>query len=136
MILKIPQNLKFKKQKKKLNYKKHKICKVKPFFNNLRTLQSGFLTLKEVEACRKSIVRYTKKHCKLIINIRPTSPKTKKPLEVRMGKGKGSVKEWIIPIKRGQILFELQKSSWPLAYKAFKAGSKKLSIKTKICNIL
>lgn len=132
MILKVPQNQKFKKQIKRLNFKKHSISFVEPKHNNLRSLECGFLNMKEVEACRKSIVRYTRRISRLLIHIRPNSPKTQKPLEVRMGKGKGNVKSWVLPIKKGQILFELENSRWPLAYKAFKSGRKKLSLKTGI----
>ncbi|XCC45273.1 MAG: 50S ribosomal protein L16 [Candidatus Shikimatogenerans sp. Ttur] len=90
-----------------------------------------FITQKQIEAARIAINKYLEKGNKLFINIFPYKPITKKPQEVRMGKGKGNFEIWVCPVKPGKIIFELKNINYKLAKKALIAGSHKLPIKTK-----
>lgn len=92
----------------------------------------GILTNKQIESARRVIMKKIKKQGKLWIRIFPHSPKTKKPIEVRMGKGKGSVDSWIIKIKPGSILYEIDGISLKLATELFKESTQKLPIKLKL----
>jgi len=127
-----PKKLKFKKfQKgklKKYNYKQNKLT-----FGTigLKAVESGFISAKQIEAARQAIIRKTGRNGKLWIKIFPTQPITKKPTEVRMGKGKGSLKYWSAKVRGGSILFELYGLNRKTALLAFKTGSAKLPIKTK-----
>lgn len=129
-------------QPKKWKYKK--ICKgrLKNFtykkntltFGNigLKSSESGLISARQLEAARQAIVRKTKRNGKLWIKIFPDLPITRKPTEVRMGKGKGSVSHWCARVKGGTTLFELCGIKNNIAISAFKTGSAKLPIKTKI----
>ncbi|MGX7577212.1 50S ribosomal protein L16 [Candidatus Vidania fulgoroideorum] len=98
----------------------------------LISLSNGFLTDKIIESGRKVIMNYTKRLCNLIIRIKPCKPVTKKPLEVRMGNGKGNFLHNIFVIKPGRIIFEINSKNSELSFKALKASSYKFPIKTKI----
>ncbi|XBT18640.1 MAG: 50S ribosomal protein L16 [Candidatus Shikimatogenerans sp. Tcar] len=91
-----------------------------------------FINQKQIESARVAINKFLKKGSKLYINIFPNKPITKKPQEVRMGKGKGNFDTWVCPVKPGRILFEIKGINYNIAYKALLAGSHKLPIKTKI----
>lgn len=99
----------------------------------LKSISNGFLNFKQIEAARKSLVKNLGKNVKLLIRIFPDKPLTKKPLEVRMGKGKGSVEDWVSVIKPGIIIYEAIHYDFELIKKAFFIASQKLSIKTEIC---
>merc|ERR1712078_928533 len=73
----------------------------------MRALGNSRITARQIESARKAINRYIKREGKLLIRIFPDKPITKKPIEVRQGKGKGSVEYWVALIKKGKILFEL-----------------------------
>jgi len=92
----------------------------------------GILTSKQIEAAQKVISKKIKKKGKLWIRVFPHLPKTKKPVEVRMGKGKGSVDIWIAKIYPGTILYEIEGISLKLAQEIFKESSQKLSLKCKL----
>ncbi|WGS66133.1 50S ribosomal protein L16 [Enterobacteriaceae bacterium ET-AT1-13] len=96
----------------------------------LRSIEHGRITSKQIESARRSINRTIKKQGKIWICIFPDKPITKKPLEVRMGKGKGNVEFWVSLIKPGKILYELDGVSEELARKAFVQASSKLPVKT------
>ena len=98
----------------------------------LKSQETGFLSMKEVEAARRVIIRQVKKKGTLFIRVYPNKPITKKPNEVRMGKGKGSVSHWVTTIKKNQILFELDGIPVELAKQVLKQGSAKLSLKTEV----
>lgn len=98
----------------------------------LQALESTWLTSKQIEAVRKTIIRYTKKVGNLWINIFPHKSITARSPESRMGSGKGAVSYWVAIIKPGIILFELNNLSKEIAFKALKCASYKLPIKTKI----
>lgn len=97
----------------------------------LKVLEETRLTSKQIEATRRIIVRKMKKLGFLWIRIFPDIPITTKPTENRMGKGKGSVSFWVSKVKKGQILFEISGISLENAKKVLKAGSNKISVKTK-----
>lgn len=88
------------------------------------------ITSRQIEAARRTISRHSKRGGKLWIRIFPDKPVTKKPLEVRQGKGKGSVEYWVAVVKPGQILFEIEGVSEELAREAFKLASAKLPVRT------
>ena len=98
----------------------------------LKATESGWITSRQIEACRISITRVVRKIGKMWIRIFPDKPITKKPLETRMGKGKGSPEFWVSNVKPGRILFEVEGVSKEIAQKAFKNAGNKLPIKTKL----
>jgi large subunit ribosomal protein L16 len=97
----------------------------------LKALESSFITSRQIEACRISISRAMKREGNMWIRIFPDKPITKKPAEVRMGKGKGNPEYWAAVVKPGRILFELDGVSESVAREALRLASHKLPIKTK-----
>ncbi len=97
----------------------------------LQTLENGRLTSRQIESARIAITRYVKRGAKLWIRIFPDKPLTRKPAETRMGKGKGDLSEYVAPVKRGQILYELSGVTTDLAKEAFRLASHKLPVKTR-----
>lgn len=85
-----------------------------------------------IEACRITMSRYFKRGGKIYIRIFPDKPVTKKPQEVRMGKGKGAVEYWVAPVKPGRILFEVANVTEEQAKEAFRLAGHKLPIKVKM----
>jgi len=98
----------------------------------MRALQNSRITARQIESARKAINRYIKREGKLLIRIFPDKPITKKPIEVRQGKGKGSVEYWVALVKKGKILFELDGIEKKIATEAFRLGAAKLPIKTDV----
>jgi len=98
----------------------------------LKAIESGWITSRQIEACRISITRVVRKIGKMWIRIFPDKPITKKPAETRMGKGKGSPEYWVAVVKPGRILFEVDGVDRKGAEEAFHNASNKLPIKTKI----
>jgi large subunit ribosomal protein L16 len=96
----------------------------------LKSIERGRLTARQIESARRTITRHVKRGGKLWIRIFPDKPITKKPLEVRMGKGKGSVEYWVAQVKPGTMLYEIQGVSEELAREAFALGAAKLPLKT------
>ncbi|AGL90301.1 50S ribosomal protein L16/L10E [Candidatus Phytoplasma australiense] len=96
--------------------------------------EGAFITNKQIEACRIAMNRYMKRTGKVWINIFPHLSLTKKPLEVRMGSGKGSPEEWVAVVKTGKVLFEVKdtSNSEKVEMEALRLASHKLPIKTKI----
>ncbi|MDP8233973.1 MAG: 50S ribosomal protein L16 [Candidatus Saelkia tenebricola] len=97
----------------------------------LQALGNVWVTNNQIEASRVAIMRRLRRGGKLWIRIFPDKPVTKKPLETRMGKGKGSVERWAAVVKRGRVLFELEGVSEEMARQAFKLASDKLSVPCK-----
>ena len=93
--------------------------------------EGGWITNNQIEAARIAMTRYMKRGGKVWINIFPHMPKTAKPLEVRMGSGKGAVDKWIAVVKEGKIMFEIAGVSEEVAREALRLASHKLPIKTK-----
>lgn len=98
----------------------------------IKALEPGRLTAHQIEATRRTIMRKIKKNGRLWVNVFPNIPVTKKPNEVRMGKGKGNVESWVCKVKPGKVLFELDKISSKIAHGVFKTACSKLPIKTKV----
>ncbi len=98
----------------------------------LQTTTTGFITSRQIEASRVAISRHIKRGGKIWIRIFPDKPITKKPLETRMGKGKGAVEGWVAPVKRGRILFEMVGVSPEVAKEALRLAGHKLPLKTRL----
>lgn len=98
----------------------------------LQAIESGFISARQIEAGRVAISRHMKRGGKVWIRIFPDKPITKKPLETRMGKGKGAVEGWVAPVKRGRILFEMVGVDGPVAYEALRLAAHKLPVLTKV----
>lgn len=96
----------------------------------LKATTRGRITARQIEAARRAITRHVKRGGKMWIRVFPDKPITKKPLEVRMGKGKGSVEYWVAQIKPGTMLYEVQGVPEQLAREAFLLASAKLPVKT------
>ncbi len=132
-----PRNTKFNKSQKGKRknllgkYKTLKMFKKHSYY--LNTLESGQLSSKQLQTLYDSLNKYIKKSGKVFLKVFAHCPKTKKPLEVRMGKGKGSVAFWIAKVSTGTLLCEILTISPSLALKALIYAKKKLPIKTKIC---
>ena len=97
----------------------------------LKALEPERVTSRQIEAARKAITRYLKRAGRMWIRIFPDVPVSKKPAEVRMGKGKGSIEFWACRVKPGRILFEVDGVSEQIAKEALYKASAKLPIKTK-----
>ncbi len=98
----------------------------------LRALEGTWITERQLEAARIAMTRYMKRGGKIWIRIFPQMSMTRKPLEVRMGSGKGSPEFWVAVVKKGTIMFEIDEVSREVAYEALRLASHKLPIKTKI----
>ena len=96
----------------------------------LKATATGQLTSRQIEAARRSISRYVKRGGKLWIRVFPDKPITKKPIEVRMGAGKGNVEYWVAPIQPGRMLYEIEGIPEETAREAFRLAAAKLSVKT------
>ncbi|OIQ28121.1 MAG: 50S ribosomal protein L16 [Bacteroidetes bacterium MedPE-SWsnd-G2] len=97
----------------------------------IKSLDSNFLTSRQIEAARIAATRHMKREGQLWIKIFPDKPITKKPLEVRMGKGKGAVEYWVAVVKPGRVLFELGGVPIEVAKEALRLAAQKLPVKTK-----
>jgi large subunit ribosomal protein L16 len=96
----------------------------------LKSISRGRMTARQIESARRAISRHVKRGGKIWIRVFPDKPITKKPLEVRMGKGKGSVEYWVAQIKPGTMLFEIEGVSEEMAREAFELAAAKLPFKT------
>lgn len=97
----------------------------------LQSLESAWITARQIEASRVAITRHLKRKGKLWIRIFPDKPATKKPPETRMGKGKGNPEFWVAVVRPGRIMFEVSGVSKELAKRAMQLASYKLPIKTR-----
>ena len=98
----------------------------------LKATEHGMLTARQIEAARRTVTRYVKRGGKLWIRIFPDKPVSKKPIEVRMGSGKGNVEYWVAPIQPGRVLYEVEGISEETAREAFRLAAAKLSVKTTV----
>lgn len=96
----------------------------------LKAVSYGHLTARQIEAARRSISRHVKRGGKLWIRVFPDKPMTKKPIEVRMGSGKGNVEYWVAPIQPGRVLYEMEGVTEEVAREAFRLAAAKLSVQT------
>lgn len=97
----------------------------------LQATEPSWITNRQIEAARIAMTRYIKRGGKVWIKIFPDKPITQKPLEVRMGSGKGNVESWVAVVKPGKIMFELAGVSEEIAREAMRLASHKLPVKTK-----
>jgi len=98
----------------------------------LKAMEPHWITSRQIEACRVALTRKMKRDGKGWIRIFPDKPVSKKPLETRMGKGKGAPEFWVAVVKPGLVLFEVSGVSKELAHEALKLCAHKLPIKTKV----
>ena len=96
----------------------------------LKCTTRGMLTARQIEAARRAINRYIKRGGKVWIRIFPDKPITKKPLEVRMGSGKGGVEFWVAKVKPGRVLYEVEGVTEAIAREAFRLAAAKLPVQT------
>jgi large subunit ribosomal protein L16 len=126
-----PKRTKFRKQQKGRNRGLAQVGNRVSFGEyGLKATTRGFITARQIEAARRAITRYVKRGGKLWIRVYPDKPITKKPVEVRMGKGKGNVEYWVAPIQPGRVLYEIQGVTEEQAREAFRLAAAKLAVRT------
>jgi large subunit ribosomal protein L16 len=96
----------------------------------LKAIDRARMTAREIEAARRAMARYVKRGGQIWIRVFPDVPITKKPLEVRMGSGKGNVEYWVAKVKPGKVLFEMEGVTEEIAREAFRLAGTKLSVST------
>lgn len=97
----------------------------------MKATESAWITGRQIEAARQAITRHMKREGQLWIRIFPAKPITKKPAEVRMGKGKGAPEGFVYPITPGRIIFEVEGVPFEVAKEALRLGSQKFPVKTR-----
>ena len=97
----------------------------------IKTLETAWITSRQIEAARVAITRFMKREGQLWINIFPDKPITKKPAEVRMGKGKGAPEYWVAVAKPGRVIFEIDGVTQDQAKEALRLGAQKLPVSTR-----
>ena len=127
-------------QPKKTKYRKQQKGKLRGFATSgakvsfgefgLKAVTRGRVTARQIEAARRAMTRHIKRGVKVWIRIFPDVPITKKPVEVRMGKGKGNVEYWVAKIQPGKVLYEMEGVSEDVAREAFRLAAAKLPINT------
>ena len=98
----------------------------------LKSITRGQLTARQIEAARRAMTRYVKRGGKIWIRVFPDKPITKKPLEVRQGKGKGNVEYWVAQIQPGRMLYEIAGVTEDVAREAFRLAAAKLPVRTMV----
>ena len=126
---------------KKVKYRKQQRGKIKGIASRgnkisfgdyaLQALEPGWLTARQIEAARIAMTRHVKRVGKIWIRIFPDKPITKKPLETRMGKGKGAPEEWVAVIRPTRVLYEMEGVPVDIAREAMRLAAHKLPIKTR-----
>jgi len=126
-----PKRTKFRKQFKLRNRGLAQVGSSVSFGTyGLKSLERGRMTARQIEAARRAMTRHVKRQGKIWIRVFPDKPITKKPLEVRMGKGKGGVEYWVCQILPGRVLYEMEGVSEEIAREAFALAAAKLPFKT------
>lgn len=127
-----PKKVKFRKQQRgRMRGKAYRGSTLSFGEFGLQATECGYVNARQIEAARIAMNRKVKRGGKMWIRIFPDKPITKKPAEVRMGKGKGSTEAWVAVIKPGKVLYELEGVPRDLAREAMRLASHKLSIKTR-----
>ena len=127
-----PKKVKHRKvQKGKMRGLAHRGSKLNFGEYGLQAVECGTITNRQIEAARIAMTRHAKRGGKMWIRVFPDKPFTKKPAEVRMGKGKGAPEGWLAVIKPGKILYEIEGVSREVAKEALRLASHKLAVKTK-----
>jgi large subunit ribosomal protein L16 len=128
----MPKKVKFRKvQRGRMKGKAWTGSKVSFGDYGLKALECGWVTAREIEAGRIAITRFIKRSGRIWIRVFPDKPITKKPQETRMGKGKGAPDQWVMVVKSGRVLYEMEGVSEKDAREAMRLASHKLSVKTK-----
>jgi large subunit ribosomal protein L16 len=128
----IPKKVKFRKvQKGRMRGTAHRGSDLNFGEYGLQAVECGKISSKQIEAARIAMTRHVKRGGKLWIRIFPDKPFTKKPAEVRMGKGKGAPEGWVAVIRPGRILYEMTGVSTEMAKEALRLASHKLPVKTR-----
>ncbi len=126
-----PKRTKFRKQQKGRNRGKAMVGNKVSFGEyGLKATARGRITARQLEAGRRAITRHVKRGAKIWIRIFPDKPISKKPLEVRQGKGKGNVEYWVAQVQPGRMIYEIQGVDEALAQEAFRLAAAKLPVKT------
>jgi large subunit ribosomal protein L16 len=128
-------------QPKRTKYRKQQKGKIKGIAHRgsqlafgsfaIKTLDEGFLTSRQIEAARVALTRFMKREGQVWIRVFPDKPLTRKPAEVRMGKGKGAPELWVAVLKPGRIIFEAEGVPLAVAQEALRLAAQKLPCKTK-----
>ena len=127
-----PRRVKFRKtQKGKMKGVSHRGTELAYGTFGIKSLDEAFITARQIEAARIAATRCMKREGQLWIKIFPDKPITKKPAEVRMGKGKGAPEYWVAPVQPGRILFEVGGVPVEVATEALRLAAQKLPVKTK-----
>ena len=128
----MPKRVKYRKaQRGRMNGKAYRGSSISYGDFGLKAMEPAWITSRQIEACRVAISRKMKRDGCVWIRIFPDKPVTKKPLETRMGKGKGAPEFWVAVVKPGRIMFEVGGVQRDLAHEALTIASHKLPIKTK-----
>ena len=126
-----PKRTKYRKQQKGRNRGKAMSGSRVSFGDfGLKATTRGRVTARQIEAARRAITRKVRRGAKIWIRVFPDKPITKKPLEVRQGKGKGNVEYWVAQVQPGRMLYEMQGVEESLAREAFRLAAAKLSVQT------
>ena len=127
-----PKKVKFRKQQKgRMRGKAYRGGKLSFGEFGLQAAECGWISSRQIEAARIAMTRHVKRGGKMWIRIFPDKPITKKPAEVRMGKGKGAPEGWVAVIRPGKILYEMEGVDREMAQEAFRLAAHKLPLKTK-----
>jgi large subunit ribosomal protein L16 len=128
-----PKRTKFRKQQKgRMRGTAYRGSEVSFGEFGLQAVECGWLTARQIEAGRIALTRYVKRGGQVWIRIFPDKPISKKPLETRMGRGKGAPEQWVAVIRPGKVLYELEGVDEAIAREAFRLASHKLPIHTKV----
>lgn len=127
-----PKKVKFRKQQRgRMRGKAYRGSTLNFGEFGLQAVECGYVNARQIEAARIALTRHVKRGGRMWIRFFPDKPVTKKPAEVRMGKGKGATDAWVAVVKPGRILYEMDGVSRELAKEALRLASHKLSVKTK-----
>ena len=128
-----PRRVKFRKtQKGKMKGNTKRGAELAYGTFGIKSLDEAFITARQIEAARIAATRFMKREGQLWIKIFPDKPITKKPAEVRMGKGKGAPEYWVAPVQPGRIIFEIGGVPQEVATEALRLAAQKLPVKTKL----
>lgn len=127
-----PKKVKFRKQQRgRMKGEAHRGATLTFGEFGLQAVECGYINARQIEAARIAMTRHVKRGGKMWIRFFPDKPVTKKPAEVRMGKGKGPTEAWVAVVRPGKILYEMDGVTREMAMEALRLASHKLSIKTK-----
>ncbi len=128
-----PAKVKFRKQQKgRIRGVSRKGCNLSFGDYGLQAMTHGRITARQIESARMALSRATKRGGKLWVRLFPYKPISSKPAETRMGKGKGAPEEWVQPVKRGRMLYEIKGVEHDVAVESLRLASHKLPVRTKI----